>query len=183
MPDVMVATRLEPLAGRQFANDGVMLAPAPAATRISLRVRGKAGAALRKALGFDLPSKPKTSTSEGEVTALWIGPDEWMVLAPEGSSLAADLSKTDSASVSAVDVSHRNTAILVSGKKAALAIGCGCPQDLSLAAFPVGATSRTVLAKAEIILFRTAENEFRVECWRSFSDYAWKFLADAARSV
>ena len=59
-------------------------------------------------------------------------------------------------------------------------LNAGCPQDLSLTAFPAGACSRTVLGKIEIVLLRVAEDAFRVECWRSFSDYAYAFLSDAA---
>jgi sarcosine oxidase subunit gamma len=40
-----------------------------------------------------------------------------------------------------------------------------------------------VLGKIEIVLYRTAEDAFRVECWRSFSDYCFTFLADAARDA
>jgi sarcosine oxidase subunit gamma len=50
-----------------------------------------------------------------------------------------------------------------------------------LAQFPVDTASRTVLGKIEVIVWRLSEDMFRVECWRSFSDYAFTFLADAAR--
>ena len=62
-------------------------------------------------------------------------------------------------------------------------LNSGCPQDLSLDAFHVGSCSRTILGKSEVVLFREAENRFRVECWRSFFDYVWKYLADAAKSA
>jgi len=84
---------------------------------------------------------------------------------------------------SATDVSHRNIAILVSGSGAAAAINAGCPQDLSLNAFPVGACSRTIFGKIEIVLLRTAEDAFRVEVWRSFSEYAFGLLAEGARDA
>ena len=71
----------------------------------------------------------------------------------------------------------------IAGALVAATLAAGCPQDLALGAFPVGACSRTVLAKIEIVLLRTAEDAFRVECWRSFSDYAFAFLADAARDA
>jgi sarcosine oxidase subunit gamma len=41
--------------------------------------------------------------------------------------------------------------------------------------------TRTVLAKAEIVLWRTAAQSFHVEAWRSFLPYVWAFLAEAAR--
>ena len=74
-------------------------------------------------------------------------------------------------------------AIAVAGPGAEATLNAGCPQDLSLAAFPVGACSRTILGKVEIVLYRTAEETFRVECWRSFSDYVFTFLSEAARDA
>jgi sarcosine oxidase subunit gamma len=81
---------------------------------------------------------------------------------------------------SATDVSHRNTAIIVSGPGAEATLSAGCPQDLSLEIFPVGACSRTLFGKVEVVLLRVAEDTFRVEVWRSFSDYAFGLLAEAA---
>jgi sarcosine oxidase, subunit gamma len=53
--------------------------------------------------------------------------------------------------------------------------------DLDLSAFPVGMCTRTVLAKAEIVLWRTSQDVFHVEVWRSFADYVSRFLAEVAR--
>jgi len=117
------------------------------------------------------------------VHCLWIGPDEWLILDEEGSSLPAKFEKAGNSKMAAVDVSHRNTAIRVSGANCVAVLNSGCPQDLSIEAFPIGAASRTILGKAEVILYRTGANEFRVECWRSFSNYVWKYLVDAVKSV
>ena len=70
----------------------------------------------------------------------------------------------------------------MSGPAAEATVSSGCPQDLSLDAFPVGACSRTLLGKTEIVLLREAEDVFRIECWRSFAPYAFAFLAEAGRS-
>ncbi|MGF9563285.1 sarcosine oxidase subunit gamma [Neorhizobium sp. JUb45] len=183
---VEVATRTLPLSGVHGGSSKVRLEPAAPAARINLRVRAEDVAALSAALGVDLPVRPKTSASANGRTALWIGPDEWLVIAEGntdiGSMLVAAAAKSG-ALHSATDVSHRNTAILVSGAGAAAAINTGCPQDLSLQAFPVGACSRTIFGKVEIVLLRTAEDAFRVEVWRSFSDYAFGMLAEGARDA
>ena len=84
---------------------------------------------------------------------------------------------------STVDISHRNVAIAVAGPAAEATLSAGCPQDLSAAAFPVGACSRTILGKVEIVLWRTRTDTFRVECWRSFADYVFGFLSEAARDA
>lgn len=176
------AVRHVPLAGRQGGSHTVRLTPAAPASRISLRVRAEDIAKLSKALGLDLPTRPKASATAGERSALWLGPDEWLVIDQSGVDLVA-VAAASGALHSATDVSHRNTAIIVSGPNAEEALRSGCPQDLSLAAFPVGACSRTVFGKAEIVLLRLAEDTFRVECWRSFSEYVFGLLTEGAEDA
>ncbi|MDP9836100.1 sarcosine oxidase subunit gamma [Neorhizobium huautlense] len=181
-----IATRTLPLSGAHGGSSVARLELAAPAERISLRVVAADVAALSAALGVDLPTRPKTSASANGRTALWLGPDEWLVIAEgtgdTGSALVEAASKA-AVPHSATDVSHRNTAIIVSGPGAAAAINTGCPQDLSLAVFPVGACSRTNLGKVEIVLLRTADDAFRVEVWRSFSTYAFGLLAEGARDA
>ena len=43
--------------------------------------------------------------------------------------------------------------------------------------------TRTMLAKAEIVLWRTAAEQFRLEVWRSFAAYVTEYLAAAARDI
>ena len=176
------ASRRTVLEGRSVAHDGASVVPASPAARLSLRAPQDSVAALSRALGLDLPTRPKTSASTGTRAALWLGPDEWLVIDEAGADLAGACAGVD-ALHSAVDISHRNAAIQVSGAAAEAALNAGCPQDLSTAAFPVGACSRTVLGKIEIVLWRTGPQDFRVECWRSFADYAFTFLAAAARDA
>lgn len=178
------ALRIHPLAGRQVANPAVTLTPAAPAARLSLRARPDAIAPLSAALGVALPQTPKTSAASpsGGRAALWLGPDEWLVVDTGGGDPVADCAAVKPLH-SAVDVSHRNTAILVEGKGAEATLSAGCPQDLSLAVFPVGACSRTILGKIEVVIWRTSPTAFRVECWRSFSAYAFDFLEDAARDA
>jgi sarcosine oxidase subunit gamma len=190
-----IASRASALSGRSAGGSGVTVSVLPPVERISLRAPVSSVAALSKALGVALPQKPKTSAlSKGggilgpranarTRAALWLGPDEWLVI----DDAARDDPLADCAQVkalhSAVDISHRNVGISISGPAASTAVNSGCPQDLSLAAFPVGACSRTVLGKVEIVLWRTAKDTFRVECWRSFSDYVFTFLSVAARDA
>ncbi|MBZ9706494.1 sarcosine oxidase subunit gamma [Mesorhizobium sp. ESP7-2] len=176
------AERRPALAGRTVSATGVKVEVLPPAERVSLRAPEASVAALSKALGVFLPKQPKTSASKGGRTALWLGPDEWLVIDEAGKDPLADCAKV-SALHSSVGISHRNIAIAVTGPAAEAAINSGCPQDLSLEAFPVGAASRTILGKAEIVLLRTADEAFRVECWRSFSDYVFTFLSEGARDA
>ena len=84
---------------------------------------------------------------------------------------------------SLVDVSHRQVGLLVHGPQSVLLLESGCPLDLDLRAFPVGMCTRTMLAKAEVVLWRPAAEEFHLEVWRSFAPYVTQFLAEAARGI
>ncbi|OQM76109.1 sarcosine oxidase subunit gamma [Pseudaminobacter manganicus] len=170
------------MAGRVFSAAGVTVTPLPPAERVSLRAPEDSVAALSRALGVTLPAKPKTSAAKAGRLAFWLGPDEWMVIDEGGKDPLADCARVK-ALHSAVGISHRNVAIAVTGPACEATVSAGCPQDLSLAVFPVGAVSRTVLGKAEIVLYRAAEDSFRIECWRSFSDYVFTFLSEAARDA
>ena len=167
-----------------LAMRNISLTPAPAASRFILRgteTVATAGAAF----GTGIPTKPLTSTTTGGKSALWLGPDEWLLLAPEADTAA--IYEAVSAAIgqtgALVDVSHRQTALLVSGPMAAAVLNAGVPLDLSLKAFPVGMATRTIFEKAEIVLWRTGEQEFRVEVWRSFAPYVLAMLQAADRDV
>ena len=177
-----LANRKLPLAGRHGGSSAVRLVPAAPASRISLRAPVASLAALSSALGVDIPAKPKASARAGDRSALWLGPDEWLVIDEGGADLMAAAASSRTLH-SAVDVSHRNTAIIVSGPGAEATLSAACPQDLSAHVFPVGACSRTLFGKAEIVLVRTGPETFRVEVWRSFSDFVFGLLAEAAEDA
>ena len=180
MADIAHATRIEPLAGRAGGAAGVTLMPAAPANRVSLRVDPADAKTLSKALGLELPMVPKTSVRNDKGRrAAWLGPDEWLIIDENGDPLTG-LAKAKVLH-SAVDVSHRNTAILATGEGARATLQSACPQNLSDKVFPVGSATRTVMGKIEVVIIRTADTEFRVECWRSFSDYAFGMLSEAAK--
>lgn len=177
-----LATRKLPLAGRHGGSAAVRLTAAAPASRIALRAPADSVGGLSHVLGLQLPTRPKTSASNNGRHALWIGPDEWLVI-DENSADLMGATASSGVSHSATDVSHRNTAVIVSGPGAEATISGGCPQDLSREAFPVGACSRTLLGKVEVVLLRLDEETFRVEVWRSFSDYAFGLLSEAAEDA
>lgn len=182
MVDGLVASRKSVLEGFHGGSSLVRLTPAAPATRVALRAGADAVAAFSKALGVSLPVKPKSSTSLNGRSAFWIGPDEWLLIDETGGDLMG-LCASSGAVHSATDVSHRNTAIMVSGPGAENTLNAGCPLDLSLGDFPVGAVTRTVFGKIEIVLYRLSDDTFRMECWRSFAEYAFGLLAEAAEDA
>lgn len=137
--------------------------------------------------GLPLPLEPCRAAGEpGGRAALWLGPDEWLLLAPstEGEAARDALRQaTAGGRGCAVDISHRQAALTVQGPAATVLLNSGCPLDLDIAAFPVGMCARTLYAKAEIVLWRTALDAFRVEVWRSFAPYVIGHLAAAIKDT
>ena len=174
--------RIPALEGRAAGQPWVSLTPAEPAQKISLRAPRDSMAALSKALGLDLPDRPMMSAQKKGRAALWLGPDEWLLIDDKTQAMPAALAGV-AAFHSAVDVSHRNLGILLAGEGAEATLASACPRNLSPAAFPAGSCARTVFGKAEIVVWRTGKDAFRVECWRSFGDYVFSLLAEAARDA
>jgi heterotetrameric sarcosine oxidase gamma subunit len=154
----------------------VSLAPVQPLTRVIVRADPPTASAIGGMLGVTLPTEPCHATTSSDRAALWLGPDEWLVLAGEDAAFSEP-----GACASIVDVSHRDTAVSVSGPRAEWAINAFCALDLHPAAFPVGMCTRTVFGKAQIVLWRTGEAAFHIEVARSFAPYVWACLEEARR--
>jgi sarcosine oxidase, subunit gamma len=162
------------------------LAEAPPAARFILRGAEAVRVACGMVFGAEPPSRLGPAGEGAGRAALWLGPDEWLLIA-DGAE-AADLggvleSVLDGTAHSLVDVSHRQIGLIASGPAAARVLNAGCPLDLDLKAFPVGFATRTLFDKVEIVLWRRTEATFHIEIWRSFAPYLEGSLAEAARGA
>ncbi len=156
----------------------------PAATRFILQCGKDARERAGQAFGLPIPEAACRAETAAGRSALWLGPDERLLLAPEGAeeSVAAALANALAGTAhSLVDVSHRQVALSVAGPRARDLLAHGCPLDLDDAAFPVGMCTRTVLARAEVVLWRRSPEEYHLESGRSFSGYVLGWLKEAER--
>jgi sarcosine oxidase subunit gamma len=179
MPDLRAA-RIPPRFG---ATRG--LEPLPPAARYVLRGGDLMRSAAEPTAGVGFSAQPCRAMTQGERATLWLGPDEWLLIAPEAEGpVLESLLERALAGIphSLVDVSHRQGACELRGPQAAILLSAGCPLDLDESAFPIGMCTRTVLAKAEVVLWRSAAQTFRLEVARSFVAYVSQFIAEAARS-
>jgi sarcosine oxidase subunit gamma len=180
MPDLSRARRAPLLA----TSPGVR--PLPPAARWILRGGPRVRLAAEGELRLAVPAAACRAAAQGDSAALWLGPDEWLLISGEhaaGETTAALRAALAGLPHSLVDVSHRQVALEVSGPDTPLLLAAGCPLDLDASAFPVGMCTRTMLAKTEIVLWRTGPESFRIEVWRSFARYLAAFLSEAARGI
>jgi len=179
-----LALRRPPL----IAADG-WLKTLPPAARWVLHGDAQARALAAPVWGVGFSDTACRAMRAGERATLWLGPDEYLLL-----DLAAqdetDIALATAASIEAalhdtphslVDVSHRQFALEVSGPHAEVILRGACPLDLHISQFPVGMCTRTLLAKADVTLWRTREDVFYLEVWRSFAGYVGGLLHEIAR--
>jgi sarcosine oxidase, subunit gamma len=166
MSDLLLRT--EPVPATPFVAKGMTISLASPMARFSLRARQ--GQALETLLGVKVPKK--IGGTEGDIACL--GPDEWLMRAPAGTSIrmAAGLA------VAVTDVSERSVCLVVEGPRAAEVLMSGCPLDLDH--FAVGRATRTIYETVEIVLIREAEDRFHIEVWRSFASWLWTALTEVA---
>ena len=161
----------------------------PFVTQVNLRADPEdAGLMQRLAagLGFRLPVEPNTVGSHGERRALWLPPDEWLIVGPDDWRDVLDRALrgglTD-AFGSIVDVSANRTVLEVAGPKARWLLAHGLSIDLDPRSFGSERCAQTLLAKAQIIIEHREDSAFHVYVRTSFASYVADWLLDAARGL
>ncbi|MFI6577987.1 sarcosine oxidase subunit gamma [Nocardiopsis sp. NPDC050513] len=190
-----IDSRTSPLAA--WTDRLAALAPAltalerPFLTQLTVRVSDPdAVAGMGEALGVAFPADPCTFTRGdgpfGGVEVLWLGPDEFLVVArsepdpraPVEDALRAALG---SARGAVVDTSAQRTAVSLEGPHVRDVLAHGCAVDLHPSAAPTGTCVQTLLARAGVILqvADAGSGAFTVLVRSSFAEYLAAWLSDA----
>jgi sarcosine oxidase subunit gamma len=133
--------------------------------------------------GLAVPLAPNTVTSTGDCRMLWLGPDEWLMVGPEGKQDALqDALRVALAGAfgSIVDVSANRTVLELRGIKARALLAHGLPIDLDERTFGPGRCAQALLAKAQVIIERRDGQAFHLYLRSTFAGYAADWLLDAA---
>lgn len=165
------------------------LAELPFLAQVNVRLDAKSPAAdaVGLTLGVQLPLEPDTVVHAGEVTAVWLGPDEWLVVGRPGTERDLESRIRTAAgvapgAVAVTDVSAQRTTLLVGGPRARDLLAHGCALDLHPRAFGPGRCAQTMLARTQVVL--VAREEARAGFWvlvrSSFAGYLADWLLDAA---
>jgi sarcosine oxidase subunit gamma len=189
---------------------GVALVELPFLAMVSLRVDPASEVAVRveRALGLTLPGPgtvasaaideaeavlPGEGGEDGLVgqyrSALWLGPDEWLVVGPDGD--AAGLAGLLVEAVadgpgSVVEVSANRDTLVISGPRARELLEKGCTLDLHPRSFRAGQCAQTTFARGHVLIWQTADEErpggpvYRLLFRGSFGNYFADWLTDAA---
>lgn len=165
---------------------GISIRELPFTSQFGVRAvpGGPAHAALAAATGVGLPAAVgEVAGGPDSVAVLWLGPDDFLVIAPPDSlelfeALVAALADHPG---QVVDLSTNRTIVEVSGPVAREALEKGVPADLHPRSLPVGSAITTTLGPVPVPLWRTAEDVYRVLPRGSFAEYAALWLIDSAK--
>lgn len=177
---------LDPYAERFSALDGpVRIEVLPAGTQWNLRVDGAdAIRAVEAVLGAPLPGPLSATTTPDGTTAVWLGPDEWLLLAPPGGPEpdAAALRDAIGDGGALVDQSGYRVGLRLRGDVAGL-LAKGTSVDLRPHAFGAGAAVQTLLAQSVVVLVARSPDvrEADLLVRTSFARSAADWLLDALR--
>jgi sarcosine oxidase, subunit gamma len=140
--------------------------------------------AVKDVLGFDLPKAPRTATVWGDMKALWLSVDQWLILCPgdKAQKILAELNTSLKGIHSlAVDVSDMRAIIRLEGEHARTTVMKGTSIDLTHGDYPPGTVRRMKFAEVGALLHIIEDDVIEIYVFRSYADYAWEFLLKAAR--
>ena len=176
-----VADRSTPIDDLKWAGKLTTLEAMAPMWRANVRCSQKNVEQAEENFEINLPKEPKKSVVKKNRGALWLGPDEWVII--DTNPKTKIKMKGDENEFYAVNVSHNFCTINVKGQGARMTLSASCPQDLRPDTFIKGDCSRTILGKATVIIHCINEQEFYLHCQRSFSEYVWELLRVSAEDV
>lgn len=186
--------RRSPLAHRppvRAESGAVSLAEWPFLAKIAIRcVADRDAGTIEAATGVALPVTACTSATQGERSLLWLGPDEWLLIAPDGGARELETTLTDALSgpfTQVVDVSDYHTVITLTGPESRAVLAKLVTIDLHPTRFAKGRVVGTLAGAAAITLWLRDESQaagpvFDIVVRASMADYLWCLLAEAGRA-
>jgi sarcosine oxidase subunit gamma len=166
--------------------DGVQITPLPFVAMADIRLdpTGPAAAAVAAYLGVYLPTTPSTYVEGEPATAIWLGPDEWLITSPfwTPDGLETALREAVGGDGTVVDVSAQRTTLRLRGEHVRDLLAGGCSLDLHPRVFRRGAAAQTLLGGAGVLLLALDDTgtHYQILIRSSFARHLTSWLIDAA---
>src|SRR5262249_24134615 len=136
--------------------------------------------AARLLFGLALPATPNTTSREGALTALWLGPRSWLLVASAAATIADFEVKREALNAAGgalFDVTAGRVGWSIAGEKAASVLAKGCPLDFHPRVFVEGACAQSVFGRVNALFYRHPGSlQFTMLVARSFARDAWRVL-------
>lgn len=154
---------------------------------INLRGSADAQAAFSQALGCVIPAQPNTVSGSELFDILWLGPDEWLIVAAQAEEprLQARLSDAATGLFAAVTpVSDQYAMFAINGPEAREIMVQGCGIDLHPGRFRPGQCARCGFARTKaIVQMLDASPVYRLFIESTYAHYMQQWFAAAAGAL
>jgi sarcosine oxidase subunit gamma len=145
-------------------------------------------AAVKEVLSLDLPTAPRSSAAWGDIQALWLSTDQWLVLCPRAKTaeLLESLRRALAGIHSfAVDVSDMRTVIRLEGDGARSVLLKGSSLDLLSPDYRAGTVRRLRFAEIAALIHIVSEKPDVIDLYvfRSYANYTWDWFLVNARAA
>jgi sarcosine oxidase, subunit gamma len=144
--------------------------------------RAMFGEEARRLFEVELPAIPNTIAKTDALTALWLGPTSWLLLAGRASPLDDFAAKRDTLNAmggALFDVGASRISWTISGAQAATVLAKGCPLDFHPRAFAPGTCAQSLLGHVNALFVRD-DDAFTLLVARSYARDAWHALCESA---
>ena len=181
-----MADRVAPLAALEHriidaAFDGTLLQAVPFLAQVGIRLdpAGPASGRVAAELGANLPG-PNRALDAGGRRVVWLGPDEWLIVATDGEErgLVAILEDAIGVDGAVIDLSANRTGLALSGPAARDVLATCCSLDFHPRAFQPGTCAQTLIQKAGVLIDQRDEHTYLLLMRPSFSAYIAEWLID-----
>jgi sarcosine oxidase, subunit gamma len=167
----------------------VELREVPFLTMAGLRANRNSDAGQRIAsVTGGLPAACGGVSGTGDTSVLWLGPEEFLVVAPKeaheslgGGLLPALREALAGGAGQVVDLSANRTTFELTGPRSRAVLEKGCSLDLHPRTLKAGTALSTEIGNIPVVLWKTGEESYRIFPRASFADFLGRWLLDAMR--
>ena len=142
-----------------------------------------------KNLNMLLPTEANTSTISDKLTAIWLSPDEWMIVTNDevkkdtneyqlNEILFNDISKSSLGAI--IDVTDQFVQLEIKGKNIYEIFSAGSPFNFSEFKDKKGSSVQTILNHIDVIVHNKGNQIVNLFVRRSFAQHLWSWINDSA---
>ena len=143
-----------------------------------------------KILGMILPKEACSTSTKEQITCLWLGPNEWLLVSNDTVDkdfngyeleelLFRDISKANLGAVT--NVSDHYTIFNLNGSNIFEILSKGSPFDFNSENFGNNKVVQTLLNHINVTIHRITKENVDLYVRRSFSDHLWAWIKDSSR--
>ena len=142
-----------------------------------------------KKLNMLLPTEANTSTISDKLTAIWLSPDEWMIVTNDklkkdtneyqlNEILFNDISKANLGAV--IDVTDQFVQLEIKGKNIYEIFSAGSPFNFNEFKDKKGSSVQTILNHIDVVIHNKGDQIVNLFVRRSFAEHLWSWIDDSA---